>query len=75
MTREEQLETLLSDLAIQARNFLGQPRNAIARAELRRACDRQAAFMKLEAAERELLANAPQAEDPRPAPRLPYRDD
>ena len=61
---------LLDDLELNARHVLGAPRNALARAELRRASDRAAAFRKIEAARHSLAQAAPEEtrEDPRPDP-------
>ena len=74
----DRLWALLDDLELNARQVIRAPRNAPARAALRRASDRAMAFRRLEAA-RHLLAQAappeaaPDAQedthgDPRPEP-------
>ena len=82
--------TLLHDLELAARHVLRRRHNPIARAELRRACERAKASREREAAEHRLRANAPENTRPEPPPaaeprpptadtppiaRLPYRDD
>lgn len=55
---------MLHDLEMAARHLLLNQRSARARAYLRQACDRSAAFRQREAAEHKLAQTAP--EDPRP---------
>ena len=67
---ETTLWEILDDLELNARHVLGAPRNALARAELRRSSDRAMAFRKIEAARRLLAQAAPPGSpgDPRPNP-------
>ena len=71
MTREEQLESMLTDLHLTASGVLQQKANPIARAELRRACGRVQAFYRAEKAQADLEAAHPQGSDPRPEPPPP----
>ena len=84
--RANQVESLLTDLRICARNVLSHPSRALARGQLRRACDRCDAFYKAEQAGRRfteldpckpLHVEEPPMPDkqPAPGPRLPYKDD
>lgn len=89
MTREEELELLLTDIRFCVAGVLAQPKNEALRAELRRAGNRIDAFYQREKAQAEYEANHPQPNDPRPEPppidgapepteqqaRLPYNDD
>ena len=78
MTTEQrvaELETLLTDLMINAEHMRRNPRKSTVRAECGRACDRARLYFKKRKVEEEFDATAPSPEDPRPQPRLPYRDD
>lgn len=57
--REGQLETLLTDVCLCARNLLRHPTRSGARSQLRRACDRRDEFYKAEQAQRRLGALHP----------------
>lgn len=84
--RCDQVESLLTDLRICARNVLRNPTRALARGQLRRACDRCDAFYMAEQSERRFADLDPckpldvEAQPlpeghPAPAARLPYKDD